>query len=113
MGATYLSGAEAIQFIVKRVERSTPCGYPLLSHAAEGDSAPKTGGSGTQAIPATRKGSWHNACAYTSVVGTSCLDRCLWSGHPSDAVVRSKPVRLCRASDLSDLSDLSDSSDRG
>ena len=31
---------------------------------------------------ATRKGSWHNAYDYTSVVGTSCLDRCLWSGHP-------------------------------
>ena len=34
---------------------------------------------------ATHKGSWHNAYDYTSVVGTSCLDRCLWSGHPSDA----------------------------
>ncbi len=22
---------------------------------------------------------------YTSVFGTSCLDRCLWNGHPSDA----------------------------
>ena len=36
-------------------------------------------------LSATRKGSWHNAYDYTSVVGTSCLDRCLWSGHPSDA----------------------------
>ena len=23
--------------------------------------------------------------AYTSVSGTSCLDRCLWNGHPSDS----------------------------
>ena len=30
-------------------------------------------------------GSRHIASAYTSVVGTSCLDRCLWSGHPTDA----------------------------
>ncbi len=36
-------------------------------------------------LSATRKGSWHNAYDYTSVFGTSCLDRCLWSGHPSDA----------------------------
>ena len=27
-------------------------------------------------------GSRHIASAYTSVIGTSCLDRCLWSGHP-------------------------------
>ncbi len=31
---------------------------------------------------ATHKGSWHIAYACTSVFGTSCLDRCLWSGHP-------------------------------
>ena len=36
-------------------------------------------------FPATRKGSRPNAYAYTSVFGTSCLDRCLWSVHPSDA----------------------------
>ena len=30
-------------------------------------------------------GSRHHICAYTSVVGTSCLNRCLWSGHPTDA----------------------------
>ena len=33
-------------------------------------------------FPATRKGSRPNAFAYTSVFGTSCLDRCLWNGHP-------------------------------
>ena len=33
-------------------------------------------------FPATRKGSRPNAYAYTSVFGTSCLDRCLWNGHP-------------------------------
>ena len=31
---------------------------------------------------ATRKGSRPNAFAYTSVFGTTCLDRCLWNGHP-------------------------------
>ena len=39
----------------------------------------------TTPLSATRKASWHYAYAYTSVFGTSCLDRCLWSGHPSDA----------------------------
>ena len=33
-------------------------------------------------FPATHKGSRPNAYAYTSVIGTSCLDRCIWNGHP-------------------------------
>ena len=31
---------------------------------------------------ATRKGSRPNVYTYTSVFVTSCLDRCLWNGHP-------------------------------
>ncbi len=46
--------------------------------------------------------------AYTSVSGTSCLDRCLWNGHPSDAGVLCEPISLGRASDASDSSDPSD-----
>ena len=43
---------------------------------------PDRGRRASNHIPATRKGSSHDVCAYTSVIGTSCLDRCLWNGHP-------------------------------
>ena len=64
-----------------------------IGHPRSGDRCTKTllsprplvGRRADTPLSATRKGSWHNAYDYTSVVGTSCLDRCLWSGHPSDA----------------------------
>ena len=47
---------------------TTPCGSPII-----------------HSLSATPRGRGIYVYAYTSVFGTSCLDRCLWNGHPSDA----------------------------
>lgn len=59
IGVTHLSGTEVIQLIVKRGDRSTPCGCPLLGLLSRGI-VPKTRGSGIASdrdLPGYRTGS--------------------------------------------------------